>query len=302
MGTKVFLSILLLAGSVAPAFSQTAQPTPRVETQRTVREQQAQQSDYDRLRRGAPSAAESRGVSGQRNFFPIKPRRSKEQQRRLLPSAEDLSRYAVFLRQPRTGLIRLMPDLDCQPSTNVVRVDEACLSYIPGSSFYSFREREYSLEALSDIRYKDGLLVSDGIFSQGFLVNLGDVAPEATTLTSDGIRFLAEYQPAVVDAEATRQYVQMTRGVRSGAFIYRKSLPVRENSTYALRVVAYKGRFVRVFRGYRFDLLASDARRDIIVVFRVVRMDADGGILLLWKELARKDAPKVIYSKKENKK
>jgi hypothetical protein len=63
----------------------------------------------------------------------------------------------------------------------------------------------------------------------------------------------------------------MMRGVRVGDYEYKKALPIIENATYALRVVAYKGSIFRSFRGYRFDVLFGDKRIDLTIAFRIIR-------------------------------
>jgi hypothetical protein len=74
-------------------------------------------------------------------------------------------------------------------------------------------------------------------------------------------------------------------------------LPVADNTTYALRSIAYQGTIMRSIQTLTYNELDVDKRRDVIVVFRVVKRDADGSVTILWKELSNKNAPKL----KENK-
>jgi hypothetical protein len=220
---------------------------------------------------------------------------NKEQKKRLQPSAQDLLRHGEFLRQPRTGIFRLMPDLGCAENVNIIRADAVCLDYVPESSYYSFREKEHTVEILSDIRLKNGFLISDGILAQGILVRLGDVELEEITPASEGVAFLSNFSPHEQGWEAQKQYVQMLRGVKVGEYEYKKALPLVENATYALRVVAYKGNIYRSFRGFRFDVLAGDKRVDLMLAFRVIRKEADGAATLLWKEIERREAPRIEF-------
>jgi hypothetical protein len=91
--------------------------------------------------------------------------------------------------------------------------------------------------------------------------------------------------------EAQKQFIQTMRGIKVGNYEYKKALPMIENATYALRVVAYKGSVFRSFRGYRFDVLFGDKRIDLTIAFRVVRKDTDGSATLVWKEIERREAP-----------
>jgi hypothetical protein len=142
-------------------------------------------------------------------------------------------------------------------------------------------------------------LITDGILAQGILVSLGSVELENVSLESEGLRYLKTFLPQASSAEAQKQYQQVMRGVRIGRHEYRKALPARENTTYALRVVAYRGNIFRTFRGYRFDLLEGDKRIDLTLVFRVIRKDQDGTLTLLWKTLERRESPRLKFPKKK---
>lgn len=237
---------------------------------------------------------------GNRIYFLIRKKPTRDQKKRLQPKAEDLNRHALFLQQPKTGIFRLFPDLGCDENPLILRADDKCLKIIPESSFFSFRENEHTMEILSDIRLKNNHLVSDGILAQGILVKLGDVALETVSLKSEGLEFLNVFAPHASGTEAQKQYNQIARGVKAGKYEYKKALPVFENTTYALRVIAYRGNLYQRFRGYRYNLLEGDKRIDLTLAFRVIRKDRDGGITLLWKELQRRESPKIRITGKKN--
>ncbi len=230
--------------------------------------------------------------------FLLRTKPTKEQKKRLQPDAQDLAKYAPFLEQPRTGIFRLMPDIGCTENINVIRADAVCLNFIPESSYYSFREKEHTIEMLADIRLRNGFLISDGIMSQGILVRLGETALEKIAPASAGLEYLSNYAPHTQSSDAQKQYIEMMRGVRVGSHEYKKALPMIENATYALRVVAYKGSVYRSFRGYRFDVLFGDKRIDMTIAFRVIRKETDGTATLLWKEIERREAPRLIFPKR----
>jgi hypothetical protein len=231
------------------------------------------------------------------SFFPFKAKRTKDQDKKLRPSPEDIAKYAEFLKKPRTGIFRLMNDVGCDSNVYVIKVDDNCKNAIPGSSFYSFREKEYTSAYLADIRFKDNLLITDGVLSQNILVRLGDIPLENLSMESQGMKYLVDFVPETLNTAATRQYIEIVRGVRTGKYEYRKVLPASENMTYGLRVIAYRGSFYRSFRGWIFDLISGDDRFDLILGFRVVRKESDGSVTLLWKELERKKSPKLKYDK-----
>jgi hypothetical protein len=234
--------------------------------------------------------------------FLLRTKQTREQKKRLQPAAQDVEKYAAFLQQPRTGIFRLMPDIGCAEDLNIIRADEVCLKSIPESSFYSFREKEHTIEMLADIRLRNGFLISDGLLAQGFLVNLGEIELEKILPQTAGVEYLSQFTPHAQGAEAQKQFLQTMRGIKVGSYEYRKALPMVENATYALRVVAYKGNVFRSFRGYRFDILFGDKRIDLTIAFRVVRKDADGSATLVWKEIERREAPRLELRKVKSRK
>ncbi|HQU85758.1 MAG TPA: hypothetical protein PKY59_21660 [Pyrinomonadaceae bacterium] len=248
--------------------------------------------------RGSRGVTANRGLQNRVGFTPFRKKPNKDQRKMLQPKAEDVAKYAKFLAQENVGIFRLLPDLGCQDNALVLKVDEVCMNEIPESSFYSFREDEHTSEWLADIRIKENNFITDGMLSQGFIVNLGDVELERTGVNSKGFKFINEYTPSDLSRDATRQSVEMLKGINVDGYTYRKILPAVENNTYALRVVAYRGNIIRSYRGFLFDLLSGDKRIDLTVAFRVIRKDTDGSLTLLWKEIQRKDAPKLKFPKK----
>jgi len=266
------------------------------------REQEAKERAYERLQKPISPRTDSGNqpnvTFGARKALPFRQKLTSEQKRRLLPE-EDSAKYASFLKQTKTGLIKLFPDVGCEENANIIRADRQCLNWIPNSAFYSFREREHTTEYLADIRLEKDFLISDGVLSQGILVALGSVPLDNVTLDSAGMNFLVNYQPEQKNKDAYRQTVQITRGIKADKFLYKNTLPAIADTTYALRVIAYRGRFLQTFRRFRFNMLDGDKRTDLTLAFRVVRKSEDGSISLLWKELQRKDAPKLIYEKRK---
>ena len=247
-----------------------------------------------------PSPQTSRNImSGRRYILPVRKKPTREQKIQLSPDTEDLTRYARFLAQSKTGIFRLLPDLNCDENPLVIKADEKCLKAIPESSFYSFREKEYTPEYLSDIRLENNHLISDGILAQGILVALGDVSLENVSLKSEELDFLIKYLPPSSGAEMQKQFWEIARGVKAGKYTYRKAFPARENTTFALRVIAYRGNIIQSFRGYRYDLLEGDNRIDLILAFRIIRKGTDGGVTLLWKELQRRESPRIEFQKRK---
>lgn len=237
-------------------------------------------------------------VTKSRSFTPFRKKPSKEQKIQLQPKEEDLKKYSQFLLQPNTGIFRLVPDSGCDDNAMVLRVDENCRNAIPDSAHYSFRENEHTADWLADIRLKNEILISDGLLMQGIFVKLGDIPVETVMLESEGMKFIGDYVPQISGKEANKQFRQLVEGIRLGKYEYKKAVEAMENTTYGFRVIAYRGNLYRSYRGYIYDLLDGDERKDLTLVFRIIRKESDGSLTLLWKELQTKESPKVKFHKK----
>ena len=231
----------------------------------------------------------------------------------VLPKAEFTTKYDSFLRLPKTGIVRLLPEKAClegvsdkQPSFE--KLFERCpFSFIEGGAkFYSFRKQDYVTAKLADLGFTNNWLYSFGLFNQGVLVNLGDTALEDVTLSFKGISALAEMIPAVDSALADEQSQRFNDGVTIDGLTYRHLLPIEVNQTYGLRVTAYKVDYVQAFeignRKIKNHPLEGDIRDDIIVAFRILEFDAEKGLTLLWKELQRKRGPEMKMPQSTSKK
>lgn len=288
--------LFLCCVSVVAGFAQTAAPSPKPPS---VSEELRRRGNNQSGQLGREESAARTAVT-RRGALPFKKRISRQQKKMLSPDAADLSRYADFLRDPKTGLVKLFPDLGCEGNANIVRADAICLNQIPMSAFYSFRESEHTTDFLSDIRLENDVLVSDGLLTQGILVALGKTPLESVTPTSSGLKFLTEFKPELKSEEALKQTYRLIKGIKSDGYLYCKALPAREEMTYALRVVAYRAKFIQTVRGFLFDMLEGDDRVDVTIAFRLLKKDAaTGSYTLLWKELARREAPKIIFPKRD---
>jgi hypothetical protein len=224
-----------------------------------------------------------------------------------VPDAEDSAKYKEFLKQSKTGLFRLFPDLGCQ-GKNVVRVDGDCLNVVLSSSAFSFRQKNYVESNFWDIRFKDGNLFADGFLSQEIILSLGDVPLENISLASDGIRFLSEFKPEPKMRDAKRQFNEISQIINADGYKYGKSAKAQLNTTYALRIVAFRNDDKKTGRLSSYTMsadekqfwdLKDDKRIDLIIAFRIVRQDKNDNITILWKELDRQTAPSIVFTKDE---
>lgn len=183
----------------------------------------------------------------------------------LAPAPEDQTEFAEFLRQPDTGLIRLLPR---EKYHQVLTIND-------GGAFYSFSRRTHLYGSGSD------LLLEQNHFSVGFaganfgyILMLGDVPLEDVIPETEGVQFLASLTTPSKEPEARQQQHHASAGVKHGDFTYQDRVPVHIGKTYVVRSVNYND-------------------TDTLVAFRVVRKDDDGSVILLWKMLKKFPTPKL---------
>jgi len=171
------------------------------------------------------------------------------------PSAADRKAFAVFLKQPNTGLVRLVPDLQ-KKLTSVANLEAP-----PVSGFsYSFVKKSYS-----NFNNFDILLSRDKLFAGGYgiITTLGDEPLETITIAHPSAAYLSSYQP---------QFNQVDKAKRMGFDVdgkhYSGEAAVEINQTYLLRSIIRK-------------------KSDALVALRVVGKESNGGVTIAWKLLKK---------------
>jgi hypothetical protein len=132
--------------------------------------------------------------------------------------------------------------------------------------------------------------------NHGIMLNLGDVPVDSVTEKTEGVAYLAKLKPSKDFAEAADLATRLKKGIREGERTYASVLPTAANSTYVLRSIAYDGEAIRKVGPYAYNEMDLDNRRDVLVVFRVVRIEGDEATLV-WKELDDSRAPKLKPNK-----
>ena len=200
-----------------------------------------------------------------------------EEKRLLEASFSDQQRFASFLQQPDTGLIRIHP---WGRRHRVVSVDELEDGRRPDfslhASLYSFSKNKHGngLNGFVDPRLGWAeLKFGDGKFFTGFtgeslgvLVALGDIPLDAVTPQVAGVIGLANIIPPADYLEASALSRRNRAGFEMDKFSYGSSLPAAFNTTYVLRST-------------------SNRRADLLIGFRVTRIEADGSATILWRKL-----------------
>ncbi len=188
----------------------------------------------------------------------------------LAPTEEDRAKYAEFLRQPDTGLIRLLPrdyfDKFHFPYRRPLTIDG-------GGAFYSFAERTHEYVNSAAIYLERGQLFSvwaGGNYS--LLTSLGDIPIENVSSDSPAVQFLAQHIPAADLEHARAEQRRWMEGATVEGIRYNYHLTATLNTTYVLRSILYD-------------------TADTLVTFKIVRVDDDDVLTIAWKLLRKYPTP-----------
>lgn len=308
MKKLAWLAVVLFSGFVfVNGQSPVATPIVNPDATREVRERVLREQDnnrrFDTLRNGGRRSVPQGSL--RQIFFerivPLYRKPTKEELKTLAPNAEDIRKYADFLKNEKAGITKLAVDFGCADNPSVVVATPDCLLYtMPGAgSSYSFRVNNYRLRRLADLTFTNNSFQTTGVLTHGILVNLGDVALEQISLQTKGVKFLLDFPPTIEYEQATATESRLIAGIEQNGFVYRSGLAAEENRTFFLRSIAYRGASLRAIQGVTYNELDFDKREDIFVAFRIIRKDDDGSITILWKELDSKKSPKITREQED---
>ena len=305
-----------LFGSIASLFifsicvmAQDDVVTPSGVRQRPTMEQ-VRNRDFQRRRE-----ALDRLIASPREMAINKPKRlTKAEKKRFkeatTPAKEDKERYKEFLKQSNTGIIRLLPNNDCE-TKDLVRVDGNCAGYVPGTWAYSLRFRDYSNNEFHDVAFEKDKFVSRGLLSQALFVKLPEGTFENASLGDAPLASLMRFAPAENFEETNRQYREISAGMVMDGFEFSNTATAEINAAYGLRIIAYRYGDKWTSRLWeknqdkvsreevKFGLLKFDKRFDAVYVLKAIRKGDDGGLTILWRRLLKKRSPKLVFSKNE---
>ena len=158
----------------------------------------------------------------------------------------------------------------------------------PGGSRYSFRGGSKT----PDIHYVNDRLWTKGFFALHLFANIGDVPMESLPPADKFVKPLSDFVPSADYDEARSQGDDIENGLALSGTTYTDNAEIRTDSTYLLRIVAYKNgnnlqrRLANAaisvndpLRG--FETLLTDNRLDLIIAFRIIRRDEHNNLTLL---------------------
>lgn len=222
------------------------------------------------------------------------------------PSPEDRERFKEFLAKPGTGIVKLRSNDGCV-SKGVVNVAGNCADFVADADRCAFRPDAIS----SDLRLLSGRFQAKEFLTQSLLGDLGNVDLAGLSSADSRIAFISAFAPAADHSGAARQASEIAAGIGNGASVFNFTAAVELDHTYVLRTIAYKiannvtKQIIR--KGKEEDLnqvlllyaFKRDKRIDMTVAFKVIRLGEDGSVTVIWKELARKEAPAIKFEKDE---
>ena len=196
----------------------------------------------------------------------------------LSPTEDDRAAYASFLSEPDTGLIRLLPRE--KYDSDVKNENKFKLTLRGGGAYYSFVRLTHEYGYGSDLSLYDGWL-STGFAgaNYGIMTTLGNTPLENIAAETPIVQFLATHTPPAEEPKARIEQTKWGKGEMIDGAIYAERLRMGLNTTYLLRSIDYD-------------------TSDLLVAFRVVRIDTDGSAIILWKRLKTYPVPKLARNQR----
>lgn len=239
--------------------------------ERQQRERQREDRDTEKRIRNIRELGNASGTSSPRATPRppyVSPSKLTDEQKALLkPSPQDEASFASFLSQPNTGLVRLLPREKYDQTVQ--------MPLRGGGAYYSFGKLSHEASPWSDIKLQDGELharVND--LTLGLMTVLHDVSLENVGLDNPTVKFISQLPLPAKYPEYKSQVVKYRSGFEADGNIYQSTLPAQVNATYILRSTIFDG-------------------VDSVITFRVIRIDSDGSVTLLWKLLSRLQVRKL---------
>jgi hypothetical protein len=204
---------------------------------------------------------------------------------KFIPPMEYIRKYYTYATSPGMGLTRIFPDKNCGTGTIVTVAELERCADVPqrarGGSLFSFKAQGlYGLKKNSWIlHFADGRFMFGNDIVQAVAADLGDVDIEAVDLKHEAFKFLKGYDPQQKTRAILEQQKLLAAGISADGYTFTNSTPVKAGSTYAVRAVIY--------RYHEEGAPIPNRGFDQYVVFKVVGIEPDGSVVIIWKELDR---------------
>lgn len=190
----------------------------------------------------------------------------------LAPTVQDRFEHERLLALPTTGLLRLLPRevYDWRTYKTPAQIDLR-----GGGAYFSFfyRSHEYGYGSDLELDHKQFTVGFAGA-DYGMLTSIGDVAVDEVGKNNPTYSFMASYKPPSEEKEARLEFQRFQSGVTVDGTTYKRTVPVEADTTYLLRSIVYR-------------------TSDVLVAFRVSRIDPDGSVIIAWRLLRSFNAPNL---------
>jgi hypothetical protein len=188
---------------------------------------------------------------------------------RLNPPQELLNMDSAFLKQPATGLFRLMAVGDTGDSlvinTPILGKDATIVPIAGGGAYYSFTTLGHDQGLGADLHLINGVFETGlNNNSLGILMRLDSRPLESVSIETPILATLATYSPPWRLEDWKKERKVLSEGVSRGGMFYRSRIPADVDANYAMRSVVF-------------------GSSDVLVVFRVLSQNWDESINIIWK-------------------
>lgn len=219
------------------------------------------------------------------------------------------NKYEAFLGLEDTGIERLFEDKDCgKGKVTTLSELERCAD-VPqgrdGGSWVSFRcrprvvdVRDYQIwmdadcrtKYLRDLTFRNNMFIAgDNGIIQGMIVDIGDVDLERVTKAHKAVEFIFDYDPKQTPEKIAAQREILMKGINAKGYLFSNRIPFKLNSTYVMRTVLYRYHEPGAKKPY----FGTDNR----MAFKVVGIEPDGSVVIIWREIDRQHPRREIEQK-----
>lgn len=277
----------LLASAQQPSNLDQLQAKERLNAKLREEEEQRKKAVEMKMQRGTEDRVGAKRDAA-RTYFASENELPPAEKKLLTNDPDEEQKYQDLLRQPQTGLFKLLNYQETKAGLADAKSQFAYPHLRGGGAFYSFAKRNHLADEWAQICLQNGILqaaytemkrttvVQSGGAPQNFaytsgyglalFTSLGDVALAEVSPQLPAIQMLAEWPLPTHYQEFFTQVKQSKAGLQIGPHWYHATIPSQVNETYVVRSVNYK-------------------KADVVIVFRIVRQDADGNLHILWKQL-----------------
>lgn len=185
----------------------------------------------------------------------------------LAPAAADRKAFSTFLKQPNTGLMRLVPISASSTTILSSGVKSRVLGF-----YFSFVNVSHFNYQRADVTLTNDKLLVGNLDNSGLITRVGDVPLESITLDHPRAVYMSSYQPTFNQPDKRRRLKEAVDGFDVEGAHYSRMSPAEINQTYLLRSIIVD-------------------KSDALIALRVVRKESNGDVTIAWKLLKKFPKP-----------